>query len=98
MKLMSARASRAPAPSSTEKRAPDILRRPLEVEDAERGTEVPVRLRLEVERARLAVPPHLHVVAGARALRHAGVRQVRQRQQQVGALGLDRIELLLELP
>ena len=47
---------------STEKRAPDILRRALEVEDAERRAELPVRLRLEVERRaarRAGGPPWL---------------------------------------
>ena len=44
---MSARASRAPAPIRTENRAPDILRGALEVENAERGTELPVRLRVK---------------------------------------------------
>ena len=50
MKLISARASRAPAPMSTEKRAAGDLRAALEVDDAERRTEVPVRLRREGER------------------------------------------------
>ena len=59
MKLMSARDSRAPAPLRTENRAPAIFVAALEVEDAERRAEIPVRLRLEVERPRLAVAPHL---------------------------------------
>ena len=80
MKLISARDSRAPAPLSTVKRAPAILRRPLEIDDAERRAEIPVRLRREVERARLADAAHLDVVRGALADRHAGVRQVRQVQ------------------
>ena len=83
MKLISARDSRAPAPLSTANRAPAIRAAALEVEDAERRPEVPVRLRLEVERARLAVPAHLDVVGGALAHRHAGVRQVRQHQQRL---------------
>ena len=77
---MSARASRAPAPLSTENRAPAILAAALEVEDAERRAEIPVRLRLEVERARLAVAPDFDVVRGALADRHARVRQIRQRR------------------
>ena len=75
MKLISARASRAPAPISTEKRAPEIRVAALEVEDAERRAELPVRLRLEVERPRLAVPAHFDVVVRAGAFRarwHAG--------------------------
>ena len=67
MKLMSARDSRAPAPIRTAKRAPEIFVAALEVEDAERRAEVPVRLRLEVERARLADAADLDVVGGARA-------------------------------
>ena len=67
MKLISARDSRAPAPLSTEKRAPAMLGGALEVEDAERRAEIPVRLRLEVERARLAVAAHFDVVVCALA-------------------------------
>ena len=95
---MSARDSRAPAPIRTANRAPDILRRPLEVEDAERGPEVPVRLRLEVER-RAARPTRRtsRLSAALAPDRHARVRQVRQRQQPRAALLLDRVELGLEL-
>ena len=38
----------------------------LEIENAELGPDVPVRLRLEVERARSAVPPDLDVVGRGR--------------------------------
>ena len=57
-----------------------------------------MRLRLEVERARLAVAPHLLVIRRARAGRHRRVRHVRHRHEQAGALVLDLIELDLELP
>ncbi len=69
---------------------------PLEVDDAERGPEVPVRLRLEVERARLADPPHLQVVGGALPDRDARGRQVRDRQQQRRTQALDLLEVRLE--
>ena len=59
------------------------LRGALEIENAERGAEIPVRLRLEVERARLAVRAGLPVVCGALADRHARVRQVRQHQERL---------------
>src|SRR5439155_25244325 len=38
--------------------------RALEIEDAERWTEVPMRLRCEIERRRLAAPPHFDVLPG----------------------------------
>ena len=55
MKLMSARASRAPAPSSTEKRAPDIRVARSKSRMPSAGPRSQCGLRLEVERARLAV-------------------------------------------
>ena len=60
-----ARQPRAGAEQHREARA-GHPRRPLEVEDAERGPEVPVRLRLEVERPRLASTAHLDVVGRRR--------------------------------
>ena len=72
-------------------------RRALEVDDAERGADLPMRPRIEVERRRLAVPAHELIVLCRPADRHAGVRQVRQRQQQCRALVLGLIELDLEL-
>ena len=59
--------------------------------------EVPVRQRLEVERAWLAVTTHFLIVGGALPDRHAGVRQVRQVQQRLIALTIDRVELNAEL-
>ena len=52
--------ARQPGPSTEQDREPRAghLRRPLEVENAERRTEIPVRLRLEIERA--AVTPRAH--------------------------------------
>src|SRR6185503_17143591 len=69
----------------------------LEVENAQSRTDLPVRLRLEVERARLAVPPHLAVVFGGFPDRHRGVRQVRHGHQQVGELLIHLAQLRLEL-
>ena len=73
------------------------LRGPLEVDDAERRTELPVRTRLEVERLRLAVPAHFLVVFGGGADRHARMRQVRERHEQRRLLKLDVVQLNLEL-
>ena len=83
---MSARASRAPAPSSTREPRARHPRRALEVENAERRAELPVRLRREVERRRRAPLRDFGVVGRRLPRRHALVRQVRQRQQQRVAL------------
>ena len=66
--------------------------RALEVEDAELGPEVPVRLRGEVEGARRADPPHLDVVRGVLSDGHARVGHVRHDEQEP----LDRCLHLLE--
>jgi len=93
MKLISARASRAPrADEHAESRARD-LRPALEVDDAERRPEIPVRLRRHREGARRAGTPHLSVVRGTFARRHARVRQVRNDEQAVVPPLLDQIEL-----
>ena len=65
----------------------------LEIQDAERGAEFPVRLRFEVERRRLPVLTHDLIVLGALADRHAGVGHVGQAQQQLLALRFDRLQL-----
>src|SRR3989304_1165122 len=105
MKLMSAGGGRAAAPPSTADPRPPpppaprprTLRGRLEIENAKRGPEVPVRPGLEVERGRIAVTPHLGIVGRALPHRHARVRQVGQREQDHLALVLDRVELDLEL-
>ena len=83
-----AREPRAGAAQHGEPRAGD-LGGALEVDDAERRPEIPVRLRLEVERARLAVAPHFDVVRGALADRHAaraaGSGSVEQRLRRADA-------------
>ena len=91
-----ARQPRARADQHREPRA-GHPRGALEIENPERGTEIPMRLRLEVEGPRLAVAAHFDVVGGARAARHAGVRNVRQRHHQRRALRLDLIGLDFEL-
>ena len=81
MKLISARDSRAPAPLSTVKRAPAILRGALEVDDAERRARGPSAACGSKSNARGSpCAAHLDVVRRALADRHAGVRQVRQRR------------------
>ena len=73
------------------------LRGALEIDHAQLRTEIPVRLGLEVEPARLAPRAHDDVVGGALPHRHAGVRQVRQRLEQDRALPLGAVELDFEL-
>ena len=68
----------------------------LEIEDAERGPEVPMRLRLEVEDARFADAPHLEVVRGARPDGHPGRGQIRERPQPRAPLLFDRVEVRFE--
>ena len=93
MKLISARASRAPAPRSTVNRAPAILRAALEIDDAERRPEIPMRLRREGERSRRAVATNFDVVLGALADRHGRVRDVRQRPAMPRCAAARAIEL-----
>ena len=68
----------------------------LEVEDAERRAQIPVRLRREIEGPRGATSTDLDVVPGAGSDRHALVRHVRQPQQQVRSLGSHDGELGVE--
>ncbi len=68
----------------------------LEINDAELGTEIPVRFRLEVEAAGIAPGAHDLVVGRALPHRHAAVRDVRQRLEQARALLLDRLQLDIE--
>ena len=70
---------------------------PLEVQDAQRRPDVPVRARLEVERGRLAVAAHLGVVGVGGPDGDARVREVREREGQPVALGLHLRELGLVL-
>ncbi len=74
------------------------LRRALEIENAESGTEIPVRLRLEVERRRFTPRAHDDVVRFTLTDGHAGMRQVGQRHEQNRPLLLHLIELDAELP
>ena len=91
-----ARQPRAGAAQHGKPRAGDP-RTALEIENAQCRTEVPVRLRREVERPRLALPPDLEVVSGGAAVRHRRMREVRQRQDGGGALVFDAVLLHAEL-
>ena len=73
------------------------LRSSLEVDDAERRTEVPVRLRYEPEIARRAMSSDLDVVGAALAGGHTLMWQVRDRQQPAIAPQLDVLELHAQL-
>ena len=70
--------------------------RPLEVDDAERRSEVPMRLRFEVELAGRSPASDLDVVVGALAHRDALVRRVGQREQQRRTFLFERRELRVE--
>ena len=87
---MSARASRAPAPRQHGKPGARHAGGALEIQDPERGTELPVRLRLEVKHRRRAPPADFDIVCGRLPHRHALVRQVRQHEQPRVAPLLDR--------
>ena len=71
-------------------------RRALEVEDAQRRPEIPVRLGFEVENAWRAPAPHLDVVLGAGAFGHARMRRVGQRLQQRRPFLLDAGQLRVQ--
>src|ERR1700757_446576 len=73
------------------------LGRALEIDDAERCPEVPMGLRLELERRRRTVPAHFHVLRVRRSDGNARMRQIGQRQQRLRALIFDGIELDAEL-
>ena len=74
-----------------------------EVHDAERLAELPVRLRLKIELARLAPAAHLYVVVLVLALRHARMRHVRQLERELvelvlylGGFVVERLDFLAE--
>ena len=79
------------------KRAPASFAAALEVEDAELGAEVPVRLRLEVEATRLADHALDPIGALVGAPRHRLVRQVGQAQLDRGELPIDDAHARVEL-
>ena len=92
--------TRAGADQHREARARD-LGAALEVDDAERRPEVPVRLRREREGARRADAAHVRIVLGALPDRHARVRDVRDDEQRMVPALLEQIQLhspLLDLP
>jgi hypothetical protein len=90
-----ARQPRARAHQDGEARARHA-RRALEIKNAERGAELPVRLRLEIQRPRLAVAPDFAIVLRRTADRDGRIRHVRHRHQQIAALLFDAIELGFE--
>ena len=67
------------------------------VEDVELRAEVPMRLRLEVELRRLTPLADLRVLRVVLANRHVLTRHVRDVEHDVAELGLDILELLVEL-
>ena len=76
---------------------PGDLRGPLEVEDPEAGSDLPVRQRLEVELPWLAPAAHLDVVLRGFPPRHALVRDVRDGQEPLLEGRIDRGHLRVEL-
>ena len=98
MKLMSARASRAPAPLSTENRAPAMRAARSKSRMPSAAPRSQCGFGTKSNRPRLAAAPHFDVVGGGRAVRHARVRQIGQHQQRLIALVLDGIDLNAELP
>src|SRR6185436_11301666 len=71
--------------------------RALEVQDAQRGTELPVGFRFEIKGRRCPPPADLDVVGGRLPHRDAVVRQIRQHEQCGVATLLDRRQLPFEL-
>ena len=71
------------------------LARAREVQDAEFGAEIPVRLGREIERAFVAPGVNHHVVFGAVAFRHGLVRQVGNPCQLVSIGAVDFFDVLL---
>ena len=63
-----------------------------EVDDAEGGSQIPVRLGLELEDGWVGVPPHLDIVRLTCTHRHALVRQVGQRHQDGATRLFDRLQ------
>ena len=97
MKLISARASRAPAPTSTVKRAPAIFVPRSKSMMPSAGPRSQCACGVNVNVARRADAAHLLVVLGALPHRHALVRDVRHDQQPVVPALLDQIELDAQL-
>ncbi len=91
-----AREARAGAAEHGESRAGNA-RGALEIQNAERRAQVPVRQRREIECARLAMAADFGIVVGALPHRHARVREIRQLQQRRVAPVLDTVQLDAEL-
>ena len=97
MKLISARCEPRARPDQDREPGAGDLRTSLEIDDAERRTEIPVRLRVEAERRRRSVSTHFDVVGAALPDGHAFVRQVGNRQQTAIPPLLDGVQLDVEL-
>ena len=78
----------------TEARGGDLGRR-REIEQAETLAEIDMVTRRERERARLSEPTNLDIVVGAASRGHRLVRNVRNAEQEVRQLGLQRIQARL---
>ena len=65
------------------------LDRAFQIEDAELGAQVPVRLRSEIKLGRRAPAPHFDILLGAVADRHAGMRQIRNARQNIAQPGIE---------
>src|SRR4030095_11335345 len=73
------------------------LRSSLEVDDAKRGAEIPVRLRGESKRPWFAAASYFDIARCARPYGYARVRHVRNRQEVTLPLLLNRVELRTRL-
>ncbi len=67
-----------------------------QVEDAKLGSEIPMRLRLEIKRARLADTADFDVIFGPFAFRHGFVRHVGDAAQQFVELSFECLDLFVE--
>ena len=76
MNCASARSSRASAPFSTTKRAPESASGAREIHQSELFADRLVRQRREIEARRVADPAQLAIGGFVRAVRHFGRRQV----------------------
>ncbi len=77
MKLISARSSFAPRPHVDDEAGASDLRGSLKIEDAELGSEIPVRFGRERERRDGSPAADLDIILGASASGNGFVRQVR---------------------
>ena len=86
---------RAHAPVKGKARAGDFGR-PLEIQDAQLRTEIPMCFGLEIELRRIAYAPHFQVVMLIFAYRHGLVRHVGNSGKEFLELRVDGVPLLIE--